>query len=692
MCRAEHGADPGRMGRAARRAPFRRLALSLLMLFGSAVAWADPQPSGLRLIGADGADALYAPQLRTDVAIKVSGMLARVRVQQRFSNPSEAWVEGVYVFPLPDDAAVDHLRMQIGERLVEGEIRERRQAQRAYDHARARGQAASLLKQQRANIFTTAVANIPPGESILVELEYQQALRWQSDAFSLRFPMVVAPRYIPGAPLLTAGAGFSAAGWSADTDQVPDAAQITPPVVIDSQVPADFNPVNLAVDLDAAMPLSRVESLYHPVATEQVAEGRYRVSLRAGRVPADRDFVLRWRPRLSDQPQAALFSEQWKDRHYALLMLMPPQATMVPEDMRRELILVVDTSGSMHGASIEQARAALLSALDRLGPDDCFNVIQFNSDTQALFRQAQSADAANLAKARRYVQRLQADGGTEMLPALRFALADAQPDGLLRQVVFITDGAVGNEQALFELIEGSLGDSRLFTVGIGSAPNALFMKRAARFGRGTFTFIGDTGEVRERVANLFGQLSNPVLTDVMVQWRGAEAPLLATQTPMAIPDLYAGEPIVVAVSAAEAPQQVQISGRIGNRSWQHRATLGAGADSPGVHVLWARRRIGEWLSRGVTGEAAEVIRDAVVELALVHHLVSAHTSLVAVDRTPLRPDDTTLRSAAVPSRLPAGWSAGAVFGVLPGTATPAPLFALLGVCSLLLGWLGRRRA
>ncbi len=663
--------------------------MALLTLLLAPQAQAAETSPGLGLYDSRGELAGYAPRLGTEVSITVTGMLARVTVRQRFSNPGENWLEGIYVFPLPEDAAVDRLRMSYDGRLVEGEIQEKQKALRTYERARASGQGASLLNQQRANIFTTSVANIPPNATVQIEIEYQQRLQWRAGEFSLRFPLVVGPRYIPGTPLPGERDVFSARGWARDTDQVPDASQITPPVVLRTE--EGFNVVSIEADLNAGLNLAGITSPYHPIDVRESAPGRYRVVLAEGNVPADRDFVLRWRPLLTDQPTAALFSEVWKGKHYGLLMVMPPQPQSLPEPVARELVLVVDTSGSMHGDSIAQAREALLSALQQLKPGDRFNIIQFNSGLDALFERAMLAQPGYLERARRYISGLQAEGGTEMLPAMRLALDDSHPSGLLRQVVFLTDGAVGNEHALFEAVARGVGDSRLFTVGIGSAPNALFMQRAAEFGRGTFTYIGSTREVQQKVASLFRQISAPVLTDVRLNWQMAAGAGPVVQAPQAIPDLYAGEPLVVAIEAGAAPQAVRIEGRFGGRPWQQGLGLQGGAAGDGVHALWARRMIEDWMARRVTGEDQDRVRDAVLALALEHRLVSRYTSLVAVDRAPARPSSSGLRSAQVPTHLPAGWSASAVFGQLPGTATPAPLFMLLGLALLALALISARR-
>src|SRR4029453_6687636 len=230
-----------------------------------------------------------APTLKTDVNIVVTGIVARASVRQEFTNPGAAWAEGIYVFPLPEDAAVDHLRMKVGDRLIEGVIQERAAAKAQYEQAKHGGRRASLVEQERPNIFTTSVANIAPGAAITIEIEYQQTVRYDAGQFRLRFPMVVGPRYIPGAPVPGPSGGT---GWSSDTVQVPDASRITPPVEHPSRGP--LNPISLAVELDPGTPLARLTASYHALHTTPLAAGRSRIEIAQGPVPADRDFELVW--------------------------------------------------------------------------------------------------------------------------------------------------------------------------------------------------------------------------------------------------------------------------------------------------------------------------------------------------------------------------------------------------------------
>lgn len=642
------------------------------------------QRGSLLLKLASGGVAVEAPMLHTEVTMNVSGMLARVTVRQRFRNPAAEWVEGSYLFPLPEEAAVERMRLRIGERLIEGEIREKGEARKAYEVARREGKKASLLDQERANIFTTAVANIAPGETVQVEIEYQQTVPYSQGQFRLRFPLVVAPRYIPGYPSgnreVTA---FQGNGWARNTPEVPDASRITSPVVGPTEAPV--NPVSINIRLDPGMPLSRLESVYHAMTQEKDTQGIYHLALQESAVPANRDFELLWVPGTGSAPQAALFNEQWQGDEYGLLMLLPPApAVSTAVRVPREVIYVIDTSGSMHGDSIIQARAALNLALERLTAADRFNVIRFNHQTTALFSRAVTASAENLQRARSYVDRLVADGGTEMLPALQLALEQPAERGVLRQIIFLTDGSVGNEQALFSLIHQQLGDSRLFTVGIGSAPNSFFMTRAAQFGRGSFTYIGKVAEVGEKMAALFSKLETPRLTDIEIRWPQDQP---VEMWPARIPDLYQGEPVLVALKLQQPNLQLTLTGSAAGTPWQQQVTLRGGAARSGVHQLWARRKIADLMDQRAQGVAESEVRKAVLEVALTHQLVSRYTSLVAVDKTPSRPADQGLESKALPTNLPQGWSASKVFGSLPQTATASEWNLLVGLLLLAGGLL-----
>lgn len=600
-----------------------------------------------------------ALRLGTDIDVSVSGPTARARVTQMFQNPGETHVEAVYVYPLPEGAAVDSLKMIVGERVIVATIKERQAAKAAYEAAKADGRRAALMEQERPNMFTNSVANIGPGETVIVQLEYQEPVRHSGAEFSLRLPLVVAPRYNPR-PVMQS-VDFGSEGWGrALSDPVPDRARIEPPV-LDPATAAPTNPVTIKVRLAAGFPVGAVKSHHHAVRIDDSDEAQRVVTLDAGAVPVNRDFELTWTPATGKAPAVGLFREKVGEADYVLAFVTPPTLEAdVPARLPREVILVIDNSGSMSGTSMGQAKASLQFALKRLAPVDRFNVIRFNHTMDTLFSGPVAADAGNVTRAKAYVDALQATGGTEMLPALNAALVDTGGNaGHLRQVVFLTDGAIGNEQQLLDTIANGRGRSRIFTVGIGSAPNSFLMTRAAELGRGTFTHIGDVAQVEERMRGLFEKLEAPIVTGISANFGETRA----DATPALLPDLYRGEPLVLAAKVAAATGTLEIKGMIGERPWVVRLPLAGAAEGKGLSKVWARRKIADAeVARTLRQATPEATDKLVLALALEHHLVSRLTSLVAVDQVVARQPGERLSRADIPLNLPAGWDFDKVFG------------------------------
>jgi Ca-activated chloride channel family protein len=621
----------------------------------------------------DGEQYIEAPRLATDIDITVSGPTLRARVTQIFNNPSKNWVEAIYVNPLPDGGAVDTLKMVIGDRIVVGEIKERVEAKVIYEAAKRSGRKATLIEQERPNIVTNSVANIGPGETVVVQIEYQEPVHRSGNTSSLRVPLVVAPRYNP-API-TQTVDLGRGGWGKTNepanDPVPDRDRITAPV-LDPRVEPPTNPVAITVHLNAGFPLGDVKSHHHAVKIDAPSDDVRVIRLDNHVVPADRDFELTWMPAAAAAPSVGLFREHVGNADYMLALVTPPlKADAQKEVLPREMVFVIDNSGSMGGTSITQAKASLLFALDRLKPNDRFNVIRFDHTMDAVFGDTVAADAGNVARAKAFVSALQASGGTEMVPPMKAALSDRRgPDSqYLRQVVFLTDGEIGNEQELFDTIAAMRGRSRVFMVGIGSAPNSFLMTRAAEIGRGTFTHIGSVDQVQERMRELIEKLESPIVTGLTASYTGGAM----DATPDALPDLYRGEPIVIAARLGAADGQFEIKGMIGNRPWTVTLPVAKAAEGTGLSKLWARRKITDAEMAHRLGQAsAQETDQRILGLALEHHLVSRLTSLVAVDATPSRPEGARLTRAELPLNLPAGWDFDKVFGTeRKGSDTPA---------------------
>ncbi len=602
-----------------------------------------------------------ALQLLTRADMKISGMVAEVTVTQSFRNPGLDWSEGLYVFPLPETAAVNRMQIRIGERIIIGEIRKKEVARSLFKKARNEGKKAALMEQHRPNLFVTAIANLSPGEELTVQITYWQKVRYDNGTFSLRFPMAITPRY---------------------PDRLPAAGDR---LHVDDNSTGRAGPIELSINLEPGVPLAAISSAHHDIQVVRQGDA-YSIDLPQTRM--DRDFVLKWEPTAAQAPRTALFTEQSGGETYALLMILPPdrqgQALPLSYGLPRAVVFVIDTSGSMGGKPIRQARAALQLAIQSLTPEDRFNVIQFNSTTDALFHSARTATQDNRNAALKYIAGLTSGGGTEMLPAILYALRqDAQQtDQMLRQVVFVTDGAVSYEQDLFRVIGQQLGNSRLFTVGIGSAPNSYFMRKAARFGRGTFTYIGKPEEIREKMDSLFRRLRYPVSRNITLTWpRG----IVPEGYPAVIPDLYFGEPLVMTIRLRRSRGQLQVSGEGPEGEWQQMLSLDDRQNGVGITSLWARDKIASLDDEiALTGET-ELLRDSITALALKHRLASRYTSFLAVEQEPSRPADFALNSSHIANSRPAGQATQVLS--YPQTATTAIQKLWLGSAGFFLALL-----
>ena len=634
----------------------------------------------------DGSYEAISP-LSTDVRIDISGLLARAQVKQTFRNQSNHWIEAIYAFPLPDESRVDHMEMQIGERTVTGEIRAKQQAKKEYLQALGEGKRVSLLESQRANLFTNRAANIPPLETIEIIFSYQWQVEYIDGVFGLRVPLTITPRYLPGTRLRAA----ERASVNANN------ANITPPMTSSQNA----TPTSIFVTINTAIALESVSSPSHDIYNDQT-DTHWRVSLANAMVPADRDFTLNWSPQLGQSPLTAIFTrsaEQTtstpdKPEHFASVMVVPPQDLFQSAPATREVIFVIDTSGSMQGNSIRQARTALQFAIERLTETDTFNVIEFNSVTQTLFTSARSASESNKTTAINWVRSLRADGGTEITAALDAALGNQRGQTTeptrLRQVVFITDGSVGNEAELFKQIENTLGQSRLFTIGIGSAPNTWFMRRAAETGRGTYTYIARQEEVHEQMRALLQKLEKPVLTEITLEWNNIDQPEVY---PAVIPDLYAGEPILFDARWIGEPGKgsLSIQGRHAGNKWTNQLQIDTHAMSAdlshttSLEKQWAHRKIEAMENSLLFAEDRQSIEQQITDLALHYAVVTRYTSLIAVDQQVARePAANALKRTAVPSAMPHGNTMQLPQGSL-GTGLKLLLAMVFSIAAILFG-------
>ncbi|NBD95353.1 MAG: marine proteobacterial sortase target protein [Gammaproteobacteria bacterium] len=626
------------------------LILVLLIPAGPATA----AEAGLWLEGASPESGQSAVGLATEVDIQVTGMLATVEVRQQFFNQTGDWAEGVYRFPLPDRSAVEQLKIRLGQRLIEGEIQEKAAARATYEKAREQGQIAGLVERDQGNLFSTRVANIPPGETVEIRIGFTQPVTYEHGRFSLRFPTTSAPQFRPANELERA---------------VREQLERT------LETGLKQRPVRLNVDLRPGLRLERIDSTHHAVDIEQLGSD-WRVQLAEGVDWSGRDFELVWTPENTGKAATAAFAESFDGHEHVMLTLVPPQA-FEAADTRREVILIMDTSGSMSNQPIEQARESLHYALASLKPGDRFNVIEFDHQARSLYPEPRAFDEDRHVEAAQWVDALASGGGTDMGPPLALALGVPAAEGYLRQVVFITDGMVGNEQELLERVSRELGESRLFTVGIGHGVNGSFLRRMATAGRGSYTAIAETSRIADRMSELVLQLESPVVHDLEMVW-----PRPVELYPETLPDLYVGQPLSVIARAEKLTGDLVVRGTSNGQYFERVLPLEDFQPAPGVAAQWGRARIESLENRVAAPDEKPLIESAILDTALDYSLVSSRTSLVAVDKTPARSREAAMRRYRLDTSPAHGRSGG--MQAMPATDAGSVPAALRGALALLL--------
>lgn len=632
----------------------------------------------------------FVPLIHTDVAVDVRGLVASGTVTQQYVNDTSTPIEAIYVFPLPHDAAVYDLEIHIGNRVIRSVIKEREEAKRTYEAAKTEGKRAALVEEERPNIFTASVANLMPGDHVAVQLRYVEPLKWDDGKIRLVFPMVVGPRYIPG----TSAIGYQGTGWAPDTNAVPDASRITP--VVRNPESRDGHDISVKVDLDAGFQSSEVQSISHEIQVSQDGSGRKRIELTAGKTIPNKDFVLEINHGASAHPETALFLSPNKQNGESefLVTAFPPSAAP-QKRVPVEMLYMIDVSGSMNGTSIEQARAALLQALDRLAPTDRFGILAFNHGFREFSAEPLTASTDNVAAGRRYVESLRAEGGTEMLPALLHLMEEPEHPGYVRTIVLLTDGDLGNEEQIFSAMHHELGNARLFTVAVGSAPNFFLATKMAQYGRGNFTHIANLSDIQDQMGRLLETIESPVLTDVQVKFEGVD---VADVYPQRIPDLFLRQPLQITGRIVRGQKGViRLTARAGDEPYEASFPFDTTRSEfhPGITTVWARQKADELIDRWRVGDETTQanLRSEVIAHAIQYRLVTRFTSLVAVEETVANPGGESVK-AAVPSELPAGMKMESVFGA-PATGTADEFLETLGLAlvavSLLL-WLAARRS
>ena len=648
----------------------RRIAgLSLVLLAALtlvAILWPSPNdkaeaapglsaPGTLNVVAAPGEKLRTCPLEHTDVEGWIVGDIAHVRVTQRFGNPYDDPIEAVYVFPLPENSAVNDMLMQIGPRTIRGVIKEREEAKQIYEEAKQAGKTASLLEQERPNIFTQSVANILPGDAIEITIWYVQDLRYQRGRYEFVFPMVVGPRYIPGGALPGADTG---GGWAPDTDQVPDASRITPPVLRPEE--RTGHDISLTLHLDAGVPAHDPVCKSHDIVIDSYAGTPMVISLASHETVPNRDFSFSWGV-AGERSEVGLLTHRDERSGYFMLILQPKANFDPAEITPKEMIFCLDTSGSMSGLPVEKSKEVVKLCLQEMGPDDTFQVIRFAGDSSTFAPEPVRATQANIAQALEFIERLQGGGGTEMLQGIQASLAFPADPERLRIVAFLTDGYIGNESAILSRIEEKLGPARIFSFGIGSSVNRYLLVKMAQMGRGAAQFVRQDEDPDAAVRTFVDRICRPYLTDIEIDWGGLD---VTDGYPAYVPDLFADQPVILHGRYGLSGEGiVTIRGLVAGEPWETSVQAVLPPDQPendALAILWARAAIEDMMDQMHGGEAEELV-SAITELALAYRLMSPYTSFVAVEEKVVNREGK-LVTVQVPVPMPEGVSYRGVFG------------------------------
>jgi Ca-activated chloride channel family protein len=628
-------------------------------------------PLGLVVLDSKGQIQAVCPLQRTDVSADISGTVARVTVTQRFSNPSKTPIEALYTFPLPHDAAVDAMNFRIGARQIIGQIKKREEAAQIYQEARAAGRNAALLDQERPNIFSQRVANIVPGQQISVEISFVQPVSYRAGSYQWEFPTVVGPRFVPSGGYQKPGErGAPASGAAATGGKTPgtdavvsDPEKITPPITPQGQRAG--HDLTMKVRLQSALPLGAISAALHPISVQKVNAQTALISLREGASVPNKDFVLRFGSRDGGLQSGVLTRSQGAGGFFQLV-LQPPPSSAPAEVSPKEMVFVIDQTGSQRGLPIQKAKETMRYCIQNLNPGDTFQLLGFTTQVNPCFERPVAATPENIAKAKSFLDGIDANGGTDILKAASYVLKLPADPAKPRIVCFMTDGYVGNDAQIIDFVRQNRGAARMFPFGIGNSVNRNLIDGMAREGRGVaeYALLNEDGE--KLAQRFYDRVAKPVLLDVKADWGTLP---VADVFPKVIPDVFESGPVVLTGRFTRPSNgQITLRGLAGGKPWQQNVPVDFPAEDraggEGLPSLWARAKIEDLSNRSVpdapSGETAEDLKEQITAVALEFRLMSQYTSFVAVEPKVVNVGGVQ-KTVDVPVEMPDGVSYDGIF-------------------------------
>ena len=672
----------------------KHLIIALMILAAAALAQEQsPDETGtgrMQVLGEEGVVG-DLPLEHTSVVIDVSGNLQRATVRQVYGNPYDEVIVAIYTFPLPQSAAVDRMNMWIGDRLIEGKIHERYLAQQIYNEAIEAGQTASLLEQERPNIFTQTVGNILPGDSIVIEISYVAPVEYDDGEYEIVFPMVVGPRFVPAGNFVRRIFDLYEVSTS-----VEDADRITPPIVPEGT--RTGYDIEVTVNLNPGVAIQGFESLNHEVDTKLNWNGTISITLENGNEIPNRDFVLRYTT-AADRIQSGVIAHNGSMGGHFMLILQPDANIDIDEITPKEMFFVVDCSGSMSGQPMDVAKETVRQFVRGMNPNDSFQIMRFSETASSMSRSPLSNTEENVEEGIRYINNMSGTGGTMMIEGIRAAIGYPEDPERMRFVIFLTDGFIGNEAEILGELQRTLGENtRLFSIGVGSSPNRYIIEGLAEEGRGHAYYVGLNEDPDVSVAAIYDKINDPYLVGIDIDWGDLDVHDIY---PSRIPDLYAGEPLVIVGQYnGSGTETINLSGTVAGQRWGQELSVtlpSSEEENDVIATLWARKKIHDltramYDSYGYLSGDQDII-DEITDTALDYQIMSEYTSFVAVsEEVRTDPDSGEPVTVQVPVNMPDGVSYEGIFGTdsegdmsgmhysrsLNGSAAPSSSYGLAG--------------
>jgi Ca-activated chloride channel family protein len=566
-------------------------------------------------------EGVILPLESTSVDARISGYIATVDILQKYHNPYKDKIDAVYVFPLPQSAAITDFVMIIGDRMIRGLIREKEEAQEVYQAAKAQGYHASLLTQERPNIFKQKVANIEPGKKIDIISVFFNPLNYRNGEYEFVFPTVVGPRFNP--PGQMDDIGTVGRGTNNQSGDPTDAHYLRPDKIFGHNI-------SIHVDIDAGVSIEKVYSHTHVINVEKKSPSHAIVSLSHNDMVPNKDFVLRYKTS-GEKIKTAMMTHESEDGIHFSLLLQPPEDLKNLPRIPREMVFVLDCSCSMYGRPLEKAKEAVRRALRNLDKNDTFQIIRFSSNASSLGSKPITATPENIEKGLKYLESLKSGGGTMMIEGIKAALDFLHDENRLRIVSFMTDGYIGNEREILGAIHEGLGESRIFSFGVGSSVNRYLLERMAIMGRGAVAYVGLDDSAGEAVDRFYDVATRPALANITIDWGDLN---VTDVYPEKTPDLFVGRPVMITGRLNNShPGWIRIIGQTGKERTYFDVTVdpnNSDGRHPGIRSIWARWKLAE-LSNQETHSPCEDIKQEIITTSMNYNLISRYTAFLAVD-------------------------------------------------------------